>query len=293
MTAISTTLGAGISRHRKKIWKRRASYWGRGLGMWVLAIAFLVPFVWMLSSSLKRDSDVFTLPIRWIPNPVEWANYVHVWTGVHALGHYFINSTVVAVGRIAGEVVMSSLAGYAFGRLTFRGRDKLFWAYLATTIVPSQLLLVPRFMYFREMGIYNTLWALILPSLSSVFGTFLLRQYFSAAPQELGDSARIDGANEWQVFWRIYLPLARPMLAAYSILVFVASWNDYEGPLIMLSNDKYYTLPLGLSQFIDENGTITAGLAMAGSVSSVVPVAIVFLLFQRQFLQAMTRVGLR
>lgn len=273
--------------------KTRAKFWLSGLGMWILAVAFVLPFAWMVSSSLKLNSDVFSLPLQWIPNPVDWGNYVKVWTGDDSIGRYFINSVLVAAGRVSGEVIMSAMAGYAFGLLRFRGRNKIFAIYLATTIIPSQLLLVPRFMYFKELGLYDTLWALILPSLSSVFGTFLLRQFFSAAPRELGESARIDGANEWRVFFNVYLPLAKPMIAAYGILVFVASWNDYEGPLIMLSTQSKFTLPLGLTQFMDENGTMTAGLMMAASVSAIVPVVIVFIIFQRQFLEAMSRAGLK
>jgi multiple sugar transport system permease protein len=261
--------------------------------MWLIALLFAAPFLWMLSSSLKRDIDVFQVPLHWIPNPVQWSNYANVWTGQYSLVRFFGNSLFVAVLSVGGELLTSSLAGYAFARLNFRGRDKIFVGYIATSIVPSQLLLVPRFMFFKELGLYDTLWALILPSMFTVFGTFLMRQYFSAVPGELAEAARIDGANEWHIYARIYLPLARPVLAALAILGFVGSWNSYETPLIMLSSTSHYTLPLGLTQFVDESGGLSAGLAMAGATSSIVPMVIVFLIFQRQFLQALSHTGIK
>ena len=267
--------------------------WVGAVVLWGLALLFLMPFVWMISSSLKRDIDVFAVPVHWIPSPAEWANYTEVWFGPHSLGRYFVNSMIVSVTRVAGELMTSAMAGYAFARLTFRGRDRLFLLYLSTSIVPHQLLLVPRFMFFQQLGLYDTLLALILPGIFTVFGTFLLRQYFLSSPPELAEAARIDGANEWQIFLRIYLPLAKPVLAALGILSFVWSWNDYETPLIMLITESKYTVPLGLTQFVDENGGLSAGLAMAGSVSSVIPMIIIFVIFQRQFLAALSHTGLK
>lgn len=278
---------------RRKARRRGARRWILGLFLWALAILFLLPFLWMISSSLKRNIDVFDLPVQWIPNPFRWSNYVDVWVGTHSLGRYFVNSTIVAVSRVVGELATSAMAGYAFARLHFRGRDKLFLLYLSTAIVPHQLLLVPRFMYFERLGLIDSLWALILPGIFTVFGTFLLRQYFLSTPGELGEAARIDGANEWQIFWRVYAPLARPILAALGIVGFIWSWNDYETPLVMLTSDEKYTIPLGLTQFVDEGGGLSAGLAMAGSVSSIVPIIVVFLIFQRQFLQALSHTGLK
>ena len=272
---------------------RTARIWALSALLWTVAILFALPFLWMLSSSLKRNIDVFAIPARWIPDPVRWANYAEVWFGESSLVRYFGNSLLVAVVSVAGELLTSSLAGYAFARLSFRGRDRVFLLYIATSIVPVQLLLVPRFMFFRGLGLYDTLWALILPGVFTVFGTFLMRQYFSSLPSELGEAARIDGANEWRIYWSVYLPLARPILAALAILGFVSSWNSYETPLIMLSTDSHYTLPLGLTKFVDADGGLSAGLAMAGATSSIVPMLVVFLIFQRQFLQALSHTGLK
>jgi len=273
--------------------RQRLGYFSGGAVLWVVALVFMVPFLWMISSSLKRDIDVFSIPVQWIPNPVEWGNYLTVWTGPKSMARYFLNSGFVVVLRIIGELFVVSLAGYAFGQLRFKGQNVLFLVFLATSMVPGQLLLVPRFMFFRQIGLYDTLWALILPSLASVFGTFLMRQHFASAPRELGEAARLDGASEWRIFWSVYLPMARPILAALAILIFDASWNDFEGPLIMISSESKYTVPLGLTRFMAEDGTVSAGLAMAGSVSSLVPVIVIFFIFQRHFLQSMARVGLR
>ncbi|MET8159016.1 carbohydrate ABC transporter permease [Sphaerisporangium sp. NPDC005289] len=261
--------------------------------MWAVAVLFALPLLWMISASLKRNIDVFTLPVRWIPDPVQWVNYVDVWAGDPPLLRYFGNSVIVATVAVTGELFTSSLAGYAFARMRFKGRDRLFLLYIATSIVPTQLLLVPRFMFFQAVGLYDTLWALILPSMFTVFGTFLMRQHFSTVPGELAEAARIDGAGEWSIYWRIYLPMARPVLAALAILGFVWSWNSYETPLIMLSTDENYTLPVGLTRFVDGDGGLAGGLSMAAATSSVVPMIIVFLVFQRQFLSALSRTGLK
>jgi multiple sugar transport system permease protein len=289
-TAVKSQPHPGLRRRKRN---ERLVWLLGGTALWIMALAFLVPFLWMISSSLKRDLDIFAIPVQWIPEVIQWANYLTVWSGPQSMGKYFVNSTIVVVARIVGELIVVSLAGYAFGQLKFKGQNVIFLVFLATSMVPAQLLLVPRFMFFRQIGLYDTLLALVLPGLASVFGTFLLRQHFASAPRELGEAARIDGAGEWRIFWSIYLPMARPMLAALSILIFDASWNDFESPLIMISSESKYTVPLGLTRFMAEDGTVSAGLAMAGSVSSLVPVVVVFFLFQRHFLKSMARVGLR
>lgn len=294
MTAGATSVDPYAKGHRRRARRQQLRWLVRSVIMWCLALAFLMPFAWMLSSSLKREIDVFRVPMQWIPNPIEWGNYVTVWTGRYSIGRYFVNSGIVVAARVIGEVILAALAGYGFARVQFRGRNVLFLAVLATTVVPGQLLLVPRFIFFRQIGLYDTLWALILPGLASAFGTFLLRQHFASAPRELGEAARIDGANEIQIFFHVYLPMARPMLAAYAILVFNGAWNDYETPLVMISSDAHYTVPLGLTRFIDaDSGGLTASLAMAASVSSVIPILIFFLIFQRQFTESMARIGLK
>jgi multiple sugar transport system permease protein len=261
--------------------------------MWTVALLFLMPFVWMVVSSLKREIDVFRLPVQWIPEPLTWSNYVEVWTGRYPLTKYIGNSLIVATVRVVGELLTASLAAYAFSRLRFRGRDLIFILYISTLIIPHQMLLVPRFILYRQLGIYDTLWALILPGIFTVFGTFLLRQFFLTIPQDLTDAARVDGASELQIWWRIILPLSKPALASLAILAFVWSWNDYETPLVMLTSEEKFTIPLGLTRYFDESGGFSAALISAGAVSSLIPIFIVFLALQRQFIQALTRSGLK
>ena len=261
--------------------------------MWMLALAFLVPLGWMLSSSLKIDLAVFKSPPQWFPEYIAWENYFKVWFGPNSLGRYLANSVIVASVIVFGELVTSALAGYAFARLSFPMRERLFALFVATAIVPIQLLLVPRFVLFKQFGLYDTLWALILPGIFTVFGTFLMRQTFASMPAELGESAKVDGATEWQIFYGIYLPLARPALAALAILAFVSSWNSYESPLVMLSDPNKMTIPLGLTLMSDESGGLSPGTAMAAAVSSILPVLAIFILAQRHFIAALSRSGIK
>lgn len=266
-------------------------YWG--IPLWILALAFLAPFAWMLSTSLKQDLDAYQIPMQWIPDPAQWENFKTVLVGETSVLPAFGRSVLVALLRVAGELTTATMAGYAFARMSFRGRDKLFLLYLATAIIPAQLLLVPRFIYFQKLGLYDTLWALILPGMFTVLGTFLMRQFFVSQPAEFAEAARMDGANEWQIFTRIYLPQAGPVLSALGILAFVWSWNDYETPLVLISSPEQYTLPLSLTDFVDEQGSIAPGLTMAASVVSIVPVLIVFVVLQRRFIAAMTHTGIK
>lgn len=261
--------------------------------MWLLAMLFLAPFVWMVTSSLKRDIDVFRLPIRWIPDPLSFQSYEKIWNGPYPIPKYMLNSVIVATARVAGELLTASLAAYAFARMQFRGRNVLFLFYVATMIIPHQMLLVPRFILYKQLHIYDTLWALILPGMFTVFGTFLLRQFFMSIPQDLCDAAKIDGASEFQIYRQIILPLAKPALASLTILAFIWSWNDYETPLVMLTSESNFTIPLGLTRYKDEGGGMSPSLIMAGSVSSILPVLIVFLSMQKQFIAALSRSGLK
>lgn len=279
-----------VKRDKKKI----AGRWILAVAvLWLIAMLFLFPFYWMLVSSFKRDIDVFRLPVEWLPDPLSTASYENVWTGAHLIWKFMINSLIVAVSRVGGEILTASLAAYAFARMEFRFKNAIFLMYLATMIIPHQMLLVPRFILYQQIGIHDTLWALILPGMFTVFGTFLLRQFFMGIPIDLTDAAKMDGATELQCYWQIVMPLAKPALASLMILAFVWSWNDYETPLVMLTSESNFTIPIGLTRYMDEGGGMSPSLAMAGAVSSIVPVMIVFLLLQRQFIQALTRSGLK
>lgn len=287
---LRTSLSARGEQRRRRQRRRR---WAWGIPMWLLALLFLLPFAWMISTSLKPDAEAFAVPMRWIPEDVRWENYVEVLFGEGSILPAFGNSVFVALLRVFGELATATLAGYAFAKLRFKGRNIVFIAYLATSLIPAQLLLVPRFVYFQNLGLYDSLWALILPGMFTVLGTFLMRQFFVSQPGEFAEAARIDGANELQIFLRIYLPNAMPMISALAILTFVWSWNDFETPLVFLSSPETFTLPLALTSFTDETGAMAPGISMAAAVISIIPILIVFLIFQRRFVQAMTESALK
>lgn len=262
--------------------------------MFAFGIIMILPFVWMLSTSFKLEIDVFKYPIEWIPKRLNLNNYTEVWLKQNPPFYvYYLNSIKITLICVIGELVTSSLAAYGFARLDFRGRDKVFLMYLGTMMIPFQVLMVPRFMLFQWMGLYNTHWALILPGMFTTLGVFLLRQFFLTIPMELSESARIDGASEFRTFWRIILPLAKPALASLAILSFVWRWNDYEGPLIFLTKRNLYTIPLGLTNFIDEMGGQQNTLIMAASVSAILPIIIVFLSGQKYFIEGITAGGVK
>lgn len=273
--------------------RRRTARLVWGVPLWILAVLFLLPFAWMISTSLKPDADAFKIPMQWIPDSPQWDTYKEVLFGENSILPSFVNSVFVAVMRVLGELATATLAGYAFAKLRFPGRNKIFLGYLATSFIPVQLLLVPRFVYFQQLGLYDTLWALIMPGMFTVLGTFLMRQHFVSQPDDFAEAARLDGANEFQIFFRIYLPNATSMISALAILTFVWSWNDYESPLVFISSEKSYTLPLGLTNFTDDTGALAPGESMAAAVISIIPILVVFLIFQRRFVRAMTESALK
>jgi multiple sugar transport system permease protein len=260
--------------------------------MAALSISMLVPFAWMLSASFKPDNQVFNFPIDWIPKIPTLENYVKVWGSSVPFYKFFMNSVSVSLWCVVGEVCTSALAGYAFAKIKFRGREVLFWLYVATLIFPGQMMLIPRFVLFRLTGLYNTHWTLILPGMFTAFGTFMLRQFFATIPDELSESAKIDGANHFTIFRKIVLPLALPAFAALIIFQFVGTWNDYEAPLVYIRTKELATIPLGLSFFRDENSA-SYGAIMAASVCSLIPIFAVFLAFQKQFVAGIATSGLK
>ncbi|MBZ4665993.1 carbohydrate ABC transporter permease [Mahella sp.] len=260
--------------------------------MAVLAILMVLPFAWMLSASFKPDSEVFNFPIEWIPKTFTWENYIKVWASDIPFPTFFMNSVKVTVLAVIGEVCTSALAGYAFAKIKFKGRDLAFLIYVSTLMFPSQMMLIPRFVLFKTMGIYNTHWALILPGMFTAFGTFMLKQFFESIPEELTESARMDGANHFIIFTRIVLPLSTAALSALIIFQFVSMWNEYEPALVYLRDVDLATIPLGLKYFQDESST-SYGAVMAASVCSLVPIFIIFLTFQRQFVQGIAISGLK
>lgn len=254
-------------------------------------IVALVPFVWMISSSLKSSTDVFTIPMHWIPETFRWENYVEIWQKVPLLT-YFKNTAVVAVVVTFMQILTSSFAAYAFAKMQFKGRDLLFMCYIGTIAVPWQVYMVPQFIMMRNIGLYDTLWSLVVLQSFSAFGVFLMRQFYLGIPNELSEAARIDGLSEYGIWARIVLPLAKPAIATLCIFTFVNTWNDYMGPLIYLTSDLNKTIQVGLRRFIQAY-TADYNLIMAASLCSLIPVTVVFLFLQRYFIEGIATTGLK
>ena len=261
------------------------------LALAALAIFTLIPFAWMISSSLKLDREVFSYPIRWVPETVRWENYRLIWSKVPLLT-YFKNTAVIALLVTFIQTLTSSFAAYAFAKLQFRGRNTLFICYVATIAVPWQTYMLPQFILMRSMGLYDTLWAIVVLQSFSAFGVFLMRQFYQGIPSELCEAARIDGLSEYGIWARIMLPLSRAAIATLVIFTFVGTWNDYMGPMIYLTRDINKTVQVGLRRFIQENSS-DYHLIMAVSVCSLLPVSIVFLSLQKYFIQGIATTGLK
>jgi len=260
--------------------------------MAILSLVMILPFAWMLSASFKPDNEVFGFPIRWIPKTITFDNYKRVWASDVPFTTFFLNSLKVTLTALVGEVFTSALAGYSFSKIRFRGRNIAFLLYVSTLIFPSQMMLIPRFVLFRQFGIYNTHWALILPGMFTAFGTFMLKQFFDTIPDDMIESARIDGANHFVIFSRIVVPISTAAISALIIFQFVGLWNEYEPALVYLRDKALATIPLGLNYFQDENSTSYAAI-MAASVCSLIPIFTVFLVFQKQFVQGIATSGLK
>ncbi|SFL53234.1 multiple sugar transport system permease protein [Gracilibacillus orientalis] len=257
------------------------------------SIAFLLPFVWMLSTSLKIEADVFKYPIEWIPT--RWnaaSNYQEVWFGDHPFYLYYWNSIKVAICTTAISVVVSSLAAYGFSKVRFPAGAWLFIIVLATYMVPPQASLVPQFILYRYLGLFDTHIGLILLGSFSVLGTFMLRQFFIGIHNDFIDAAKIDGAGHWRIFWQIALPVVRPAVATYAILRFIWTWNDYQNPLIFLRTDALYTIQLAMQKFTTINGSFYT-LIMAAAVSAILPLLIVFILGQKHVIDGIALGGVK
>jgi len=256
-----------------------------------VALFTLIPFVWMISSSLKLDREVFAYPMKWIPETIRWENYVLIWQKVPMLT-YFKNTAFIAIIVTFLQTLTSSFAAYAFAKLNFKGRDVLFLAYIATIAVPWQAYMLPQFIMMRSMGLYDTLWAMVVLQAFSAFGVFLMRQFYQGVPTELCEAARIDGLSEYGIWARIMLPLSKAAIATLVIFTFIGTWNDYMGPMIYLTRDVNKTIQVGLRRFIQENSS-DYHLIMAASMVSLLPVSVVFLCLQKYFIEGIATSGLK
>lgn len=258
----------------------------------MIGIAMILPFLWMISSSFKNSSTIFEYPVRWIPATFDWTNYKKVWSGSVPFFTFYQNSMKITFLQVAGSLLTSSLAGFAFAKLDFKFKNAIFLIYLATMIIPPQVLFVPRFIMFDHLGLINTHLAIILPGMFTVMGTFLMRQFFGTLPNELLEAGKVDGAGYWRLYWQLCLPLTKPALVTLLILSFTWHWNEYENPLILLRDRKLFTIPIGLTSFMDENGT-NYPLIMAASVSALAPLIAIVTICQRWFVEGIASTGLK
>jgi multiple sugar transport system permease protein len=254
------------------------------------SVVMLLPFAWMLSTSLKRPPEIFTYPPTWIPSQLAWDNYSTT-VGAMPFGRFYLNSLIVTFSVTTLQILISSLAAFAFARLRFRGREALFLLYLATLMVPFQVTLIPNFILVRTLGWYDTYQALILPTAFSAFSTFLLRQYFLSIPRDLDEAARMDGASSFRIWWQIIMPLSGPALAALAIFTSLNSWNEFLWPLIITNSEEMRTLPVGLSTFQGQF-KVEWNLLMAGSVIAMLPVLVIYIVAQRWFIKGITMTGM-
>lgn len=278
--------------------RRRRTLVGKILGHIILTlggIAMILPFFWLITSSLKRPETIFTFPPQWIPQPAYWSNYVELFDVVPVM-RYVINTLIITVGATAGQVVTSALVAYGFARLRFVGRDVMFAAVLATLMLPYAVTIVPLYVMFSELGWINTHLPLIVPYWfgGGAFNIFLLRQFFRTIPRDLDEAAILDGASKLRIFVNIILPLSKPAIAAVTVLSFLNHWNDFLGPVIYLTNSNMWTLALGISALEGlESGIDWTHYQMVLSTLIVIPVIVIFFLAQRVFIQGITVTGLK
>ncbi|MEH7418496.1 carbohydrate ABC transporter permease [Neobacillus drentensis] len=256
----------------------------------LFSLAFIVPFLWLISGSLKSSSELFSDPPVWIPKVLNWSNYKEAFTAFPFF-LYFKNTIIIVVFTCIGAVISNSLIAYGFSRIDWKYRDGIFVLVLATLMLPFQVIMIPLFLLFKEIGWIGSFYPLIIPHFfGNPFFIFLLRQFFKGIPKELSEAAKIDGANEFTIYWKVILPLSKPILATVVIFQFIEAWRDFLGPLIFLSDNSHYTLSLGVQQIMSQNDP-RWGLLMAIGVAMTLPIIIVFFFLQKYFIEGITFTG--
>lgn len=258
----------------------------------IMAALMIVPFLWMLSASIKSDREVFRMnPFVFIPAKPKWSNYQDIWTKI-PMATFVQNTVILTLVVTFLQLLTSSFAAYSFAKLEFKHRKTLFLAYIATIAMPWQVYMVPQFIMFRKMGLNDKLLAMVCLQAFSAFGVFMMKQFYEDIPNELCEAARIDGMTEYGIYLRIMLPLSKPALSTLTIFTFVNTWNDYLGPLIYLRSESKKTIQLGLKMFISQYSS-DYGLIMAGSVLSLIPLIVMFLFFQKYFVEGVAATGIK
>ena len=256
--------------------------------MGALALTMILPFLWMLSASFKVEADVLKYPVDWIPktwNAVQ--NYTEVWSGRYSFLTFYMNSIKITIFTTLLQAIVSAMGAYAFSKMNFKFRDGLFLLYLSMMMIPDQVTIVPKFLIFRSIKLYNTHLGLIFLGSFSIYGMFLLKQSMTSIPDALSESAKIDGAGHLRIFTQIILPISKPSLATLMVLKFIWTWNDYQNPLVFLSDEKLFTIPLGMTKFMTEY-TQFYSLMMVASVCAILPLVLIFIFGQKYVLEGMT-----
>lgn len=258
----------------------------------LLAVMFALPLVWMTLASFKKVSEVFSE--NWLPTVWQWKNYVTVWTDEQVyLPRVFFNTLFIVVLGTGGQLIVSSLAAYGFAKIDFKGRAAIFTLFLAAMMIPSQATIIPRYMLFYKIGLYNSLWALILPSWFSVTSIFLLRQFYMGLPNDLMDAAKVDGAGHLRIFAQILMPLTKPAMISTLILSFITLWNDYLSALVFLSNKKLYTVSQAVRYWLFDNNNQNYNLTMTTATIFIIPVIILFVFCQKYFVEGIATSGVK
>jgi multiple sugar transport system permease protein len=266
--------------------------WWLYLLLTVALVAVIAPFVWMVLGSFKGEGELRQVPPTWLPESASLDNYTQLFSKLN-FGQYFTNSIVVAVVVTAGNLVFCSMLGYALAMLDFRGKKAIFIAVMGTLMIPGVVTFVPLFVLVANAGLIDTIPGLFLPFLVSPFGVFLMRQFILGLPKDLLDAGRVDGAGELRIFWRIILPLCGPALATLGILTFLGSWNNFLWPLVVAQSEDKYTLPVALALYSTGQNSTNYGLLLAGATVVIIPILVVFLIFQKRFIEGIATTGLK
>lgn len=293
-TSIAPALGQVVLGKKRvaAMLMRKSRHWLLILFLFALSVIMVAPIVWTMSTSLRTPAQSFSLPPKWLPTDLFFKNYQQVFKRI-PFWSQILNSFIVTLSIVFGQLCTAALAGYAFARLEFPGRTMLFWLIMATLMIPLQATIIPVFILISRLGLADTLQGLILPALFTAFGTFLMRQYFMQIPKEYEEAALMDGANQFFIFFRVYLPLAAPGLAVLAVLTFNTYWNEFFRPLVFLITPTNHTIPMGLSMLKGYMMTGSISVVLAGVTLSLIPVIIVYLLGQRYLIEGIMSGGLK
>jgi len=293
---MSSLTMADAALKRKRVARKRLVN-GAQNGVWLLvvcalAFAVMLPFIWMIVTSLKSPTEVFAYPPTWIPKEFQWSNYVEMWNEA-PFGRYFMNSAIVAICVTVGQLTSCVLAAFAFARMDFKGKNTMFMIFLSTTMISSQVTLVPTYLVMRTLNWIDSYQALIVPFLANAFGVFMLRQSFRTIPKELEEAAKLDGCSRFRFLWQILIPLSKPILASQALFAFMGNWNSYQWPLIITNQDSMRTLQIGLRYFVSGEGSTQWGIYMAAALVVTLPVIVIYFLVQKTFVESMASTGLK